>query len=179
MNHIMLDLETLGTGNNAAIVAIGACSFDPHGVDANRRCIGIPVSLASSMAHGLAADADTVLWWMQQSDAARTSAFPAEAAGLAQAVDAFDTWVREQGGDIPMWGNGATFDNVIIRSAYKAVGRTPPWSYKNDRCYRTLVNLLPESRRPAFDPYGTKHNALDDAIAQARHLQKVYKELGL
>ena len=32
MNNIMLDLETLGTGNNAVIISIGAVLFDKDGV---------------------------------------------------------------------------------------------------------------------------------------------------
>ena len=81
--------------------------------------------------------------------------------------------------DTAVWGNGATFDNVIIRSAFKAVGLPVPWSFRNDKCYRTVANLLPKERQPALERSGTAHNALDDAITQAVHLQKVYKEIGL
>ena len=49
MNDVMLDLETMGTGPDAAIVAIGAIAFDVH-----TRTIGpsfyIPVELRSSVA---------------------------------------------------------------------------------------------------------------------------------
>lgn len=30
MKHVMLDLETMGSGPRAAIVAIGACCFEPE-----------------------------------------------------------------------------------------------------------------------------------------------------
>ena len=31
--HLMIDLETLATSPNAAILTIGACRFDPHATD--------------------------------------------------------------------------------------------------------------------------------------------------
>lgn len=175
MTHIMLDLETLGTGPRAAIVAIGACEFDPHGTG-----IGITfyrrVSLASAMAHG-DVDPDTLLWWMKQSDDARASTFGGESSRLDAALTEFNGFApRYTEG---LWGNGATFDNVVIRSGFKAVGLDPAWSFRADKCYRTVINLLPEDKRPPFVRAGTAHNALDDAITQALYLQRVYKALGL
>jgi exodeoxyribonuclease VIII len=179
----MLDLETMGNGPRAAIVAIGVCEFDP--------CAGFDdavvistfysrVSLQSSVSVGLDIDASTVLWWMQQSDAARKSTFEgADIGSLDTVLRMFNGWLVNDFSSahpIAVWGNGATFDNVIIRSAYKACGIEPPWSFRNDKCYRTVVNLAP---KVPFEKYGTAHNALDDAIAQALHLQKVWKALGL
>lgn len=188
MNHIMLDLETMGTGNNAAIVAIGAVAFDPSDYIVRPTdplyAFYAPVSLESSVAAGLTIDVSTILWWMKQSEEARRSTFESSCPStLRVALGLFSFWaaphISKTGDSFGLWGNGATFDNVVIRSAFKAVDLPVPWSFRQDKCYRTLVNLLPESRRPKFEPYGTAHNALDDAIAQARHLQKVYKELGL
>ena len=181
MKHIMLDLETMGTGNNAAIVAIGACSFDPHSEGVP---IGIGnnfygrVSLQSSMAAGMQVDPSTILWWMQQSEAARKSTFEGDSWELHAALQQFNAWVKENKGEF-VWGNGATFDNVIIRAACRATFITPAWHFRGDKCYRTVINLLPKERQPAFERSGTAHNALDDAITQAVYLQKVWKELGL
>ena len=74
-----------------------------------------------------------------------------------------------------MWGNGAAFDNVILAVAYKRAWLPVPWSYKNDRCYRTVAALAPEVARPEV---GERHNAADDAEAQARHLIEVLRVLG-
>ena len=194
MKHIMLDLETLGTGYNAAIVAIGACEFDLPGPGAHNDENPIShfyckVDLPSSVAAGMEMDAPTVLWWMKQSEAARESTFEGLRTPLGDALMRFNSWVyniapvagrtEPDRADVWVWGNGATFDNVVIRSAFKAVRLTPCWSFRNDKCYRTVRDLLPKNRQPEFVKYGTAHNALDDAIAQALHLQKVWKELGL
>ncbi|MCR4302266.1 MAG: 3'-5' exoribonuclease [Sulfuricaulis sp.] len=184
MKHIMLDLETMGHGNNAAIAAIGACEFNLPGRvrehwEAKPAEFYQKVGLESSVKAGMQIDTSTILWWMQQSDEARKSTFQGETMPLGDALHEFSKWIESIDKDVAVWGNGATFDNVIIRSAFKAVGLPVPWSFRNDKCYRTVANLLPKERQPVFERSGTAHNALDDAITQAVYLQKVWKELGL
>lgn len=185
MKHIMLDLETMGNGNNAAIVAIGAVEFNLPGRtrehwEARPGEFYQKVDLESSVKAGMQIDTSTILWWMQQSDEARKSTFEGDTMPLGDACHRFSNWIEGIGPkDVAIWGNGATFDNVIIRSAFKAVGLPVPWSFRNDKCYRTVANLLPHERQPVFERSGTAHNALDDAITQALHLQKCYRELGL
>ena len=181
MIDVMLDLETLGTGPRAAIVAIGACKFDPRGVGLGPDKPEGPVStfyrrvsLATAMEHG-DVDPSTLLWWMQQSDQARQDTFLGECGGLSQTLAAFNAFVADRA--VGVWGNGATFDNVVIRSAMAACGITPAWSFRNDKCYRTVINLLPKDEWPAFERSGTAHNALDDAITQALYLQKIFKRI--
>lgn len=61
-------------------------------------------------------------------------------------------------------------ETVVLRECYKRHGLFAPWGYRNDMCYRTLKNLRPDI---AFGPHGTAHNALDDAVAQARHAERI------
>ncbi|MCZ8725115.1 3'-5' exoribonuclease, partial [Escherichia albertii] len=67
---------------------------------------------------------------------------------------------------LKVWGNGATFDNVILRGAYERAGQICPWAYWNDHDVRTIVTL---GRSIGFDPKmdmpfdGERHNALADA----------------
>lgn len=167
MKHIMLDLETLSSEHNAAIVAIGASTFSLGGE--SRLGFYKIVDPVSSQRHGLHIDAATVKWWMQQSQAARDAAFGKGAGSLSQALFMLNSWVHSPVGDVCVWGNGATFDNVVLRNAYKAAGIAPFWSYKGDRCYRTMRAML---KTPDDDiPFvGEKHNALDDATHQAKQL---------
>lgn len=188
MKHIMLDLETMGNGPTAAVVAIGACEFDPRGDGVEAEKFYAMASLESAMGAGLTVDPSTILWWMQQDDIARKSTFGRDALSLGESLRRFNAWVYRLApcagqtapsrADVAVWGNGATFDNVIIRSAFKAVGTEACWSFRNDKCYRTVTNL-PGAEKVSFERSGTAHNALDDAITQALHLQKVYKALGL
>ena len=57
MNDIMLDLETMGTGTDAAIIAIGAVRFDAKVTDRVHRI----VALQSSVDAGLRMDPRIVL----------------------------------------------------------------------------------------------------------------------
>lgn len=70
MNHLMIDLETMGSGPYAPIISIGAVFFDP-----NAGAIGddfqVNVSLESSMRFRARPDASTILWWMEQGEDAR------------------------------------------------------------------------------------------------------------
>jgi hypothetical protein len=106
---------------------------------------------------------------MKQSDAARAiytndKPKPKLPDVLAQLID----WYNSQ--DMPTWGNGSTFDNVILRNAFRACNYEPPWSYWNDRCYRTLKSQHPDVKMART---GTHHNAYDDAVSQANHLLQI------
>lgn len=163
MNDVMVDLETLGNGPNAAIIAIGAVKFDAAtGLGEEFYKI---VDLESSVQSGGVIDAATVLWWMGQSDAARQALLrPGEP--LATVLLAFSDWL---GSDrCKIWGNGASFDNVIVASAYRRLYLPMPWKFWNDRCYRTVKAMNPHI--PFVGVQGTAHNALDDAKSQAQHL---------
>lgn len=165
----MLDLETMSTKTNAAIIAIGAVRFDAEGV---REKFYIPVTLASSIELGLKVDAGTIGWWMKQSDEARAVINDPDSVHLGSALVKFNEWLKSLRGhedEILLWGNGSNFDNVILRSAYEAVGypNGSPISPFNDRCYRTVKNANADI---LLERTGTHHNAVNDAESQANHL---------
>ena len=165
----MIDLETMGTGSNAAIIAIGAVKFDHVGIVDEFYKV---VSLESSVKNGMTIEPDTVLWWMKQSVEARKE-FERKGGSLCRVLLTFYEWF---GQDKPVWGNGASFDNVILSNAYKLTGLEQPWNFWSDRCYRTLKSLYPSIE---VNRSGTHHNALDDAKSQALHLIEIFKHAGL
>ena len=69
--EIMLDLETMGLGPDAAIVAIGAVAFDTSTLAIDPCKFFVAVDLESSVRSGGVMDASTVMWWMQQDEVAR------------------------------------------------------------------------------------------------------------
>jgi hypothetical protein len=159
-NNVMVDLETMGDGANAAIVSIGAVRFNEEGITDKYYQI---VDLQSCIDSGLVVTGSTIQWWLKQSDQAREE-IAQRGIHLAAALQDFTTWL---GDDVILWGNGASFDNVILASAYRAVSHRLPWKFWNDRCYRTVKNQFPEIK---LDRTGTHHNAVDDAYSQAWHL---------
>ena len=171
MNHIMLDLETMGTKPNAAIVSIGAVYMDFEnnalGEQFYRR-----ICLESSVLCGGVVDAQAVKWWLKQNELARREIYSATAP-LDKALNALSNFI---GSNSKIWGDGASFDNVILRSAYESCCIEAPWKYWDDRCYRTMKNIYPDVKEQQS---GQVHNALDDAISQANNLLAIVKKHNL
>lgn len=170
ITDVMVDLETLSTENNAAIVSIGAVAIvnGALGPEFYRS-----IRPESSQEFGLHVSMQTLKWWLEQSEDARFVLTDPDAISLDAALMEFTAYLN-QFEKVRIWGNGATFDNVILREAYKATGQTPPWKFYNDLCYRTMKSMIqiPQSTR-----VGVHHNALDDAIHQAKHLIAIMQAL--
>lgn len=170
MADVMVDLETLGNGSTAAIISIGAVAFDAESGKIESEFY-VNVDPQSCVDAGLKMDVSTVMWWMKQSDEAR-SAFNVKGESIEVALNMFKEWYPQSAA---LWGNGATFDNVILDNAFKAAGMNRPWHFTKDRCYRTLKNLRPDIKQ---DKVGVAHNALDDAKFQALHACKLLRAVG-
>jgi hypothetical protein len=173
-SNISWDIETMGTGSYAAPISLGAVKFDP-----NDKCVDVTqtfytaITLASSMKAGLRTDAGTIEWWLDAKQAAARERWLVEPkVDLDEALLGFSEWYGNDD-TVPVWGNGATFDNVILSNAYQALGIDRPWGFRADRCFRTIKSIVqPPVKAPK---YGTEHHALDDAIAQALWLQKIVR----
>jgi hypothetical protein len=176
MQHVMLDLETMSVMSNAAIVAIGAVAFDPDTGDLGPTFY-CNVDLDSSAAYGLHIQGRTVMWWLERSEDARTALLD-DPLPLDEALRRFAAYLRPLG-EICVWGNGATFDNVILGNAYMAAGLEQPWSYTNDRDVRTIEAIGQGICDAAeeVERQGTHHNALDDALYQARYVSQIWQAL--
>jgi hypothetical protein len=171
--HVMVDIETWGTGNDAIPVSLGACKFDGTEI-LDQFHVGIDP--ASAQAFGLSIDASTILWWFDpERDEARRQWLELQKVDLASALMGFAEWCGTGSPAVALWGNGSTFDNIILRSAYKAVGLAYPVPFWADQCYRTMKNRTPGIK---LERIGTHHNALDDAISQAKHLQRIIAQVG-
>lgn len=162
---IMLDLETLGTGANSVIIAIGAVKFDPSTMEITDVFYEV-TDRDSCIAIGLEVDQDTVDWWAKQSTEAR-AAFNDPGKPIIGTLGKFSTFANK---DSVIWGNGSDFDNTIITNAYRKAGMKTPWQFFNNRCYRTMKNMFPKVKLVRT---GTYHNAVDDAASQATHLMSI------
>jgi len=168
--HVMLDLETWGNRPSSVITSIGAVRFDIDGIDDD--VFYRHIDPVKSMKYGLTVDASTIMWWLQQSEEARMEFINAKKEGLKDVLYFFSFWFADSE---YLWGNGAAFDNVLLRAAYDAVDVSTPWEYWNDRCFRTMKNQYPHVTEPEFK--GMKHSALADARHQAEWLIKIWKKM--
>jgi exodeoxyribonuclease VIII len=171
----MIDLETMGTRPDAPIISIGAVSFNAGVI---RETFYRNVSLHSSVRSGAVIDPSTVLWWLRQDKAAQDAFGEGqdEAIALTQALYDFIQFLCSYGDGLKgVWGNGASFDNVIMHESGRRCG-VPMWEFWKDRCYRTVKSMYPDVK---FERTGTHHNALDDAHSQALHLIQINKKHGI
>lgn len=172
--HIMVDLETMGTAPGSAIVSLGAVAFDPVAGTLGEEFYRV-VTLRSCQRVGLTIDPDTVVWWLQQSDAARAQLNRPDAEELPAVLGWFAAWWRRQRGQF-IWGHGGNFDEPLLSCAFRAAHVAVPWKYWDGRCTRTIFALTGERPNRAN---GVHHNALDDARAQAEAVIRAYGKLAL
>lgn len=174
----MIDIETLGTRPGSVIVSIGAVPFDPVAGTIGEGGFHVHIDWADAQRCGLRIDAETVGWWLQQSDGARLSLMSIDAQSLASALaDLATLWDTNRA--IHPWSHGAGFDVVLLESAYFACGRKAPWQYNRVMDCRTIYALAGVKPKDFFEPGATVHNALDDARAQARAVIAAYAKLRL
>lgn len=167
MNNVMLDLETLGTGTDAAILSIGAVMFDEYGTGAE---FYATIDAQSAVDSGGTITVATVAWWAQQGAKAR-ELFAGKNPDISNVLIRFTDWCAKQADtrSLVVWANAPTFDCVILRSAYQRENFRTPWMFYNERCFRTMKNLYDVPHKFT----GTAHNAVDDARSQALHLIKI------
>lgn len=175
---VMLDLETLGTTPGSVIVAIGLFPFGPFLRELTP--LSINVDPKSCEKFGLRCEASTVEWWMAQGDAARQATFNRELPiGLPEALTMVSDFVRSvrlRAGGIALWANGPSFDCALLGAAYRAVDIQQPWGHREERCVRTILNLVPFV---TIVHDGISHTAIDDARAQARAVKEAQEAIAL
>lgn len=183
-NEIMVDLETLGRSNNSAIVSIGAVKFNLSDVETYdqikegyRRSFYRTISLNDLNGE---IEGEVLQWWFKQSNEAQRIFTDPSNGNTHDALIAFTDWVNQiEEGEHRVWGNGSSFDNVILRAAYERKNLRAPWSWRHDMDVRTL-KYLTTLKNPDLDlsssykTPGTSHNALDDAIRQVLLVQRCW-----
>lgn len=120
MNHLMIDLETMGTNSRAPIVSIGAVFFDPQSGDLGAEFY-VAVSLTSALDQGAIPEGDAIIWWLKKSSEARAAICTDDALHIAKALSELSSFISRNSDNprhLKVWGNGANFDNVILRTAY-------------------------------------------------------------
>ncbi|HHO5129910.1 TPA: 3'-5' exoribonuclease [Escherichia coli] len=176
-DHLMIDLETMGKNPDAPIISIGAIFFDPQTGDMGPE-FSKTIDLETA---GGVIDRDTIKWWLKQSREAQ-SAIMTDEIPLDDALLQLREFIDENSGEffVQVWGNGANFDNTILRRSYERQGIPCPWRYYNDRDVRTIVELgkaIDFDARMDIPFEGERHNALDDARHQAKYVSAIWQKL--
>lgn len=185
MNDIMVDLETMDSIGSSAIVSIGAVQCDLITGELGEEFYRVVDLKDQEKRYGRTLSVETMYWWLGQSDGARAALLAPGKILLEDMCISFAKWIEHL--QFPktkrLWGNGASFDNAIIRDAFRAVDIDFPIPFWQDRDMRTVVGFFPKSMQESWKwsnlRQGTHHNALDDAKYQVKYCSHILQELGV
>ena len=174
VEHVSLDLETMGNQPTAAIVQIGA--YHINGIEDEpdpERLFRVNVDLSDSIRRGAAVDGETIYWWLEQSEHARKSLVDPEPIGLVPAIERFDSWLRRIADppSLHIWAH-ATFDPVLVREAFHAAGVWWGFSARNLMDLRTLIHFPDHERVDIKRGHSLEHDAGYDAFAQGQDVAR-------
>lgn len=171
MADVMIDLETLGTSPDAAVVSIGVVIFD-----LDKKVIleefYAPLDVKEQMKRGRKVDPDTLNWWMGQSDAAK-KVFSEKAQDFKSILQTL-SGILDKYRPLTVHGNSSTFDVSIMENAYAMYDVKLPWHYTKVNCFRTFRRFIGNNEK--VEKTGIAHNALDDARDQVLYMFKHYNK---
>lgn len=175
--HIMHDFESLAKDTDVPnLLTLGAAKFTREGI-IDRFIVRFDTEDCERF--GLKIEAGTVKWWFDDKrQAAREAIAALGEVDLYAGLDGYAQWINQTPTDQrgSAWSKGSNFDNAKLKSIYKKVGLEWPFSYKQEECYRTMVNRFPDV---PFEPQGIGHSAIDDAVNQALHLIAICEKHGI
>lgn len=183
MNHVMLDIETLGDESGSIITSIGAVQFDPQNGQTGKTFHRY-INIQTAHNAGLKMNPSTILWWLEQSDEARRELLNGNRKGLdiKDVLIEFSQWLKiELNTVFYVWGRGPRFDMGILADAYRKINIAIPWDTRKELCVRTMEFINPEIKKdttPVDSGHGSEgmgtHNALLDCYFQIKYVSNIY-----
>jgi hypothetical protein len=184
MNSFMIDIETMSTNPEAAVISIGICAFNLE----QKVVASDGWAIRSSDWHGEILP-DTIKWWSQQNEAAREYSFYGHNTSLQAAVQLKQFFEQHRGAGAieECWANDPDFDLVILKrwwlrteQIHKHTLGPFPIGFRASRSCRTMFD---EAKRLGIDYNGAyghatvAHNPIDDACNQARAVIQIRNNL--
>lgn len=168
--EISLDIESLSVSTHGVIVSVGAVEFDPRTDYLGLRYYQM-LELDSQIKTGRVISASTLSWWMGQPDEVRNAIHALPRQWPILVLQELEKFIGER----PVWTNGPAFDAAFLHDLADTSGVNRAWGHRQDRCLRTIKAMAPMAPKP--DGETVAHNALEDALYQARQIQLCYREL--
>ena len=169
MSSIMLDLESLGTRPDCAILTLGAVKFDEYTPGSFGDSLYLRIDVDEQLALGREVQEDTLTWWSNQAEDVRE-----EALGEGNRVSLTEMYRQLNRfcvGATNIWCQGPAFDIVILENIYRQMGWPTPWQFWQIRDSRTLFGVHGDPREK--NKAGL-HNALEDCVSQAQGVQQIF-----
>jgi hypothetical protein len=168
---LMIDIETLSNATNAHVVSVGLVWFDKDHPDETLIPAGQFYPTEDQPLAKI--DVGTVKFWLEQTPKAQRVITDERNRDSAMAVSFVVRDAVEQARRV--WAKDPDFDCVILKTFMKNAGLIYQWPFWKNRSVRTILDIVPNVKDLPFE--GVQHDALADAVYQARQMQEAYKWL--
>ena len=181
--QVMIDIEALGKQPGCVVLSVGAAVMDMETMTIVDQKYWV-LDTKQQQSQYRQVDVDTVMWWMQQSDDARSAFRKLIPTTLGEDFTSELDSLFDQYNTKTVWANGTNYDMPLlgnyIHTFTKKLGDEPevvPWNYRWQDM-RSLATVM-----ASIMPYSTfysqhaavAHNALDDAVRQAEYVLQCLK----
>lgn len=169
LNDISIDIETLGTAENAIVISIGAVVFnnDIALSTFNRQFYEI-LDLKDQENQKRTVSTDTVLWWMKQSETAKAALIETNRTSTYKVLTSLNSFIQEHAVNYA-WAKSPSFDLVILESLYKNFSMQFAIDFRYWMDIRTIIQIRKACKLNEISQFKeTKHDALNDAFHQAK-----------
>ena len=176
MLRIMIDLETLDTHPTAAMIAIGIVIKKESDLQ-DCRMWNVDPDLVQGTTNP-----ETLKWWKNQDPRVFQEVWKGNQTQkeVIQSVQSYlkstlEKHVEEHPrSSVRLYADPAAFDFPILRHQFKLAGIEPPWSWRDERCLRTMKKELEDDGMwiPSFaNEYA--HHPVYDCLEQFRELEHI------
>lgn len=176
-DHVVVDIETLGTDPDTVVLSIGAVRMVGDRVTDDT--FYVTIDYERQIKDGRSVTGSTLKWWMDQRSEVRAEAMKAELPP-GRAVSQFLEWLGKEEYTF-IWGNAPSFDMAILSSLFKDHGAEAPWTHQQERDIRTFCTgylVSPRDRKRLKSELNMRaHVALDDAVYEAHVLSLAIKKI--
>lgn len=164
--HIIIDIETLGRRNDAAITQVGIIPADKNFNALDQYLIQVDPNAWYTCSRTFTGE--TLLWWIQQKNAS-VSKFPTQIANNYKDLVEKLNYVfrRYNTEDSIVWTKGS-MDLFCIKDLYEYFDMDIPWKFWQPRDIRTAKEIIKDWK--VCDNNNT-HNALGDALTEVEELK--------
>lgn len=191
--NIMVDIETIGHGPTAPVLAVGLVPFQIHPelciVAPRSEWVEVRCTLRANVAAGRVADPATVEWWLAQSKAAQEALLREprhdHLGGFALAIAEAVRTTNPRSDDVFVWAKPPQYDLVALRGLMEQCSVDVPWHHRNEQDLRTLARAAKAAMASGRDGWQEvfevtcelEHSAVADAAEQAEQVVRFHRRL--
>lgn len=163
--NIVIDIETLGRRNDAAITQIGIVIADEKFKALKSHLIQVAPESWNTCNRTFTGE--TLLWWSTQINSPLSNKYTAYVNGYSMLLPLLDDIIKEYNTDDSLIWTKGTMDLFCLKDLYEYFDKELPWQFWQPRDIRTIKEAVKEWESTKFN----SHNALADALNELHELK--------